>query len=142
MENYSESQLRQELKRREDIKLLEKIKRALINLKVIPHLKQAIEKYENDILAANDLRFINQLFELRNFSLLHRNSCSIYYQLQHFIEGNKVNWINSDKIVFNKCSMCENYEILQYLENKLLQVDFSLKDGFGTEYQTTFVDSS
>ena len=141
MQDYSEQELREELAKRESFKKLQKIKISLLNLKVVPHLTETIEKYENDISSADDITFINKLDELRYKSLLHRNSRSIFYELQYFVTGCKVNWIDSDKIVYTECSKCDNYEISQYQGDTLLQVDISLNDGFGTEPQITFIDS-
>lgn len=140
MKSYSEKELSEELSRRKNAKQLEKVKSSLLNLKAVPHLRETIEKYEKYITCADDISFINKLDDLRNKSLLHKNSCSIFYQLQYFVKGCKVNWIDADKIVYNKCSKCDNYEILQYQENKLLQVEVSLIDGFGSEAESTFVD--
>ena len=118
-ERMSIEELKTELKRKEELEKLFQLKRALLNLKVIPHLRKYIYKNEDLIKNAKSIKDMIEKSDLGHFSITNKAPV-----LDHIIKYGNINnsWINSDKISYCQCEICNNYEILVYKDEKLISV--------------------
>ena len=137
-ENISTEDLKKELSRREDCET--QLKKALLNLKVIPHLTKFVEEYE---LHIKNSKTVQELMQYPNFSLniqklsiYGENRRSLYFDIMR-----KNSWVTVDKTVYSKCNTCTNYEISLYKNGELKQVEIVASNGWGTEYKSEFINS-
>jgi hypothetical protein len=131
LKELSDEELEFELLRRERYRTTLKIKKSLLKLKSVSHLKSLIEKYES---AINDIEDFDIFFQnpgiLKDFKennlirLIFTHSTNslykdIYYTLRNENAG-YWNWSESDKIEYFSCKCCTNYEILLYFDDKII----------------------
>lgn len=120
-ESMSIEDLRTELKRKEELEKLNQLKRALLNLKVVPHLRKYIAKNENFIKNETN---IDNIIEISDLEILRITeiSPSLYYDVK-YNESNKI-WTKGDKIVYQSCKSCSDFEVLVY-KNEILLSKYS-----------------
>ena len=138
--NTSTEDLKKELQRREDCEEITQLKKSLLNLKVIPHLTKFIKEYE---LHIKNSKTVQELMEYSDFSL-NTQKLSIYGENRralYFDIMRKNSWVTTDKIVYCQCNTCTSYEILLYKNGELKQVEIVVSNGWGTEYQSQFINS-
>ncbi len=110
-ENLTEDELENELKKRKNIRKLHVLKTSLVNLKVVPYLKDFIENNEEFIKTRKNVRdFCNGEFykEFRNLRILKDAN------LNGFIYFDENLGIENSKVVYEPCKKCNYYEIHFY----------------------------
>ena len=127
IKNLSDEELEAELKRRRDNKKLEMLKRNLVNLKVIPHLREFITKHEEYIKSRTEINdfYDNSEFKEESERLsLYKNEDSkdetnLCKDMETFIrQGSMYSWIrDNDKILYESCEKCDYYAIRFYKGN-------------------------
>ncbi len=140
-ETISTEDLKKELKRRECLEEVIQIKKALLNLKVVPHLTKFVEKYETCIKNMKSMKDVMQnsafKIDIQNLSIFagekRRKLCSDM--------RNKKSWVTADKINYCPCKSCNNFEILIYKNGKVREVETVLSNGWGTTHDSHFINS-
>ena len=120
VKNLSDEELEVELKRRKENNRLIVLKKNLINLKIIPHLREFITKHEEYIKSRTH---INNFYDDSDFSKESkqfglRQYENLFDDIQTFLrEGYISSWIrDNDKIIYEPCEKCDYYEIRFYKE--------------------------
>ncbi len=136
-ESINTKEMKNELKRRKELKELNQLKTTLLNLKVIPHLTKAVEKYEDLIKNGKSITDIMENSDLKYLRITEKTS-----NLEYYINSNdtKISWIKGDKIVYKHCKLCTSYEVLIYKKEYLISVYYSYMNGVG--FRSEFVDST
>ena len=127
VKNLSDEELEEELRMRRDNKKLKMLKRNLLNLKAIPHLKEFITKNEEYIKTRTHIyNFLdNSEFkeECKKLSLYKnedsKGETNLCKDIETFIQaGSMYSWIrDNDKILYESCEKCDYYAIRFYKEN-------------------------
>ena len=120
-----------------ELKDLNQLKTTLLNLKVIPHLTKAVELHEDLIKNAKNITDIMENSDLKYLRITTKTS-----NLEYYINctDTKISWIKGDKIVYQPCKLCTNYEVCVYKRNNLISVYYSYMHGVG--FKSEFVDST
>lgn len=123
--NMSLRELEEEVGLRKEALKCDILKKSLLNLKVVPSLKEFIKKYEHFIKNAKDIdEFLKGKFKEEAEELnIATHGESIYYDISEFNYQNydklRDDWINSDKIECVFCPACNYYDILTYKDAAL-----------------------
>ena len=92
----------------------------MLNLKVIPHLKIFIEKYEEFIKNSTDMMDIckSDFGEASKQFGLYENEKSLYEDIQNFRMSDRYCWIENDNISYSSCHACE-YREIRFMKDNL-----------------------
>jgi hypothetical protein len=122
-DDMSNKEMKKILEDRRKIKKMKIVKNSLIDLKIIPHLKDLIEKHEEIINNITDLNeFLETSNQFLNVKVFIDDSESIHtsikiFNLSHSCEYST--WLNKYDKVYNRCNYCGGISLSSYYEKQL-----------------------